>query len=138
MATAKHGLFSFGNWDFNITESHILKSDGPDREAFEKILSPLPQTPEMTYDQNILRVTHTEGFGVEFSALDALKLVNAEKDLMKVAVSEAWKSSRDESQHIHEVFKPFDWTFSTTYSGTLINEGEQAFTGQFHKVNKTV
>jgi len=33
MATAKHGLFSFGNWGFNITESHILKSDGPDREA---------------------------------------------------------------------------------------------------------
>jgi len=28
MATAKHGLFSFGNWDFNITESHVLKSDG--------------------------------------------------------------------------------------------------------------
>jgi len=48
----------------------------------------------MTYDQKILRVTHTEEFGVESSALDALKLVKAEKNLMKVAVSEAWKSSR--------------------------------------------
>ncbi|KAF6030857.1 TIPRL [Bugula neritina] len=60
---------------------------------FEKILSPLSQTPEMTYDQKILRVTHTEGFGTEFSALNALKLANEERDLMKVAVSEAWKSS---------------------------------------------
>jgi len=33
----------------------------------------------MTYDQNILRVTHTEGFRTEFSALDALKLVNEER-----------------------------------------------------------
>ncbi|KAF6033833.1 TIPRL [Bugula neritina] len=57
--------------------------------TFRKVVSPLSQTPEMTSDQNILRVTHTEGFGVEFSALDALKLVNAEKNLMKVAVSEA-------------------------------------------------
>jgi len=39
-------------------------------------------------------VTHTEGFGTEFSALNALKLVNEERDLMKVAVSEAWRSSR--------------------------------------------
>jgi len=61
---------------------------------FRKVLSPFPLTPEMTYDQKILVVTHTEGFGVELSALDALKLVNAEKDLMKVAVSEAWRSSR--------------------------------------------
>jgi len=38
MATAKHGLFSFGNWDFNITESHILKSDGPDREAQVQVI----------------------------------------------------------------------------------------------------
>lgn len=62
--------------------------------SFEKELAPLPQVPEMTFDQNILRIRHEEGFGVEFNALDALRLVDAENDLMKVAVSEAWQASR--------------------------------------------
>ena len=61
---------------------------------FEATLAPLPQIPEMTFDRNILRVTHCEGFGLEFSALDALKMVDAEHDHMKVAVSDAWKSTR--------------------------------------------
>ena len=61
---------------------------------FEATLAPLPQIPEMTFDRNILRITHREGFGFEFSALDALKLVDAEHDHMKVAVSETWKATR--------------------------------------------
>ena len=61
---------------------------------FESELSPLPQIPEMTFDRNTLRVTHDEGFGIEFSALDALRLVDAKNDLMKVAVSDEWRASR--------------------------------------------
>lgn len=61
---------------------------------FEETLSPLPQIPEMTFDRNTLRVMHREGFGLEFNALDALKLVDAHNDHMKVAVSETWTSTR--------------------------------------------
>ncbi|XP_067951313.1 TIP41-like protein isoform X2 [Watersipora subatra] len=82
----------------------------------------------MTFDKNTLRVTHEEGFGFEFTALDALKLVDAEHDHMKVAISDAWKSTRADSEHVHEVFKPFDWTFTTSYKGTLLRDGEKAFT----------
>lgn len=61
---------------------------------YEATLEPLPAIPEMTFDKNVLRIQHEEGFGLEFNALDALKMVDAKTDLMKVAVAEAWKNSR--------------------------------------------
>ncbi len=54
----------------------------------------LPQVPEMIFAENILRMQHTGGYGIEFNALDALKLVDPEHDLFKVAVSQAWREAR--------------------------------------------
>ena len=54
----------------------------------------LPQLPEMIFGDNSLRLEHNDGFGLEFNALDALKGVDAEHDLMKVAVADAWKEAR--------------------------------------------
>ena len=54
----------------------------------------LPQVPEMIFADNVLRVEHQAGYGVEFSALDALKLVDAHHDFLKVAVSDAWREAR--------------------------------------------
>lgn len=61
---------------------------------FVSELNPLPEIPEMTFDRNTLKITHEEGFGLDFSALDALRLVDAKNDLMKVAVSDEWRASR--------------------------------------------
>ena len=60
---------------------------------FEKDLK-LPQVPEMIFADNILRIEHSAGFGIEFNALDALRLVDAEQDLVKVAVTQAWREAR--------------------------------------------
>ena len=47
------------------------------------------------FPDNCLRITHSaKGSGIEFKALDALKLVNDKEDVVKVAIAEAWKEAR--------------------------------------------
>jgi len=48
----------------------------------------------MLFGENVLQINHTAGFGIQFNALDALKLVDNKRDLMKVAVAEEWQSKR--------------------------------------------
>ena len=50
--------------------------------------------PEMVFGDNLLQVEHTGGFGIQFSAVDALRRVDNKRDLMKVAVAEEWQSKR--------------------------------------------
>ncbi|ESO84906.1 hypothetical protein LOTGIDRAFT_131242 [Lottia gigantea] len=109
--------FQFGPWKLTSTKSHILTSEGSERERFENVLE-LPQVPEMVFAENILRLEHSGGFGVEFNALDALKQVEAHDDPLKVAAAKVWQEARSECEHIKNVVKPFDWTFSTDYKGT--------------------
>ena len=49
--------------------------------------------------------------------------VDAHNDPLKVAVAEAWKEARSECEHINDVLKPFDWTYTTAYKGTLLGSG---------------
>ena len=48
----------------------------------------------MVFGDNCLKIEHQTGFGLEFNALDALRLVDSERDLMKVACAEDWQKSR--------------------------------------------
>ncbi|KAH3728632.1 TIP41-like protein [Dreissena polymorpha] len=116
--------FWYGPWSYKAVKSHILESEGPARERFEGSLE-LPQVPEMIFAGNILRIQHTCGFGVEFNCLDALKRVDPHNDHLKVAASQAWKEARSDCEHINEVVKPFDWTYTTDYKGTLFGDGLQ-------------
>eukprot|EP00058_Branchiostoma_floridae_P013313 XP_002598801.1 hypothetical protein BRAFLDRAFT_74522 [Branchiostoma floridae] len=111
--------FSFGPWTITAVKSHIMPSDDMDKLASQL---DIPQLPEMLFGQNVLRIKHSGGFGIEFNALDHMKLVDNKHDLMKVAVSEAWRQARSGSEHIHEVIKPFDWTFTSNYKGTLLQD----------------
>ena len=54
----------------------------------------LPSLPEMLFGDNILEIDHVAGFGIQFNALDALRLVDNKHDLMKVAVAEEWQNKR--------------------------------------------
>ncbi|XP_021924422.1 TIP41-like protein [Zootermopsis nevadensis] len=72
----------------------------------------------MVFANNSLQLMHTSGCNIEFNALDALKRVCNGKLGLKIACADAWKESRMESGHMDEV-KPFDWTFTTDYKGTL-------------------
>ncbi|XP_014679923.1 PREDICTED: TIP41-like protein [Priapulus caudatus] len=134
--TTKSKEFRFGPWVFTTTKSHILKSICESPEKCKTNIDvcqlcrygsalKLPHIPEMVFPYNTLRLVHDGGFGIEFNALDALRLVDAEQDLMKVAVADAWKESRASSEFAKDTIKPFDWTFSTSYRGTILAQDPQ-------------
>lgn len=78
----------------------------------------LPHLPEMVFSKNKLVLTHKSGASIEFNPLDALSRVGKGTAPIRVACADEWKSSRSESNGLEEV-KPFDWSFSTDYQGTL-------------------
>ena len=54
----------------------------------------LPHLPDMIFADNCLRLVHENGFGIEFTTLDALKRVGSEQDIVQVANAKAWKEAR--------------------------------------------
>jgi len=108
----------FDLWKITARKSHILASEGPERQNFEAEVR-LPHVPDMIFAENCLHLQHETGFGIEFTSLEALKRVDAERDLVHVAGAREWKEARAECEHVENVIHPFDWTFSTDYCGTL-------------------
>ncbi|XP_008331714.1 TIP41-like protein [Cynoglossus semilaevis] len=114
--------FAFGPWKVTAAKNHIMKSKDIERLGGEM---KLPSLPEMLFGDNVLRIQHTDGYGIEFNAIDALRRVNNMEDAVKVACAQEWQESRAESEHSKEVVKPYDWTYTTDYRGTLIGEETQ-------------
>ncbi|XP_069460861.1 TIP41-like protein [Ambystoma mexicanum] len=111
--------FTFGPWKVTAAKTHIMKSADVEKLAEEMHM---PCLPEMMFGDNILRLQHDSGFGIEFNAIDALKCVNKQQGMLKVACAEEWQESRSESEHSKEILKPYDWTYTTDYKGTLIGD----------------
>ncbi|NXC18247.1 TIPRL protein, partial [Corythaeola cristata] len=111
--------FTFGPWKLSAARTHIMKSAQAERLADELHM---PSLPEMMFGDNILRIQHDRGFGIEFNATDALKCVNNCQGMIKVACAEEWQESRSETEHTKEVVKPYDWTYTTDYKGTLLGD----------------
>ncbi|KAJ8911038.1 hypothetical protein NQ315_004684 [Exocentrus adspersus] len=120
----------FNDWTVKYTKSHILhslctSSENCKEKPLEQCLLclytntlQLPHLPEMVFPNNKLTILHPNGGYIEFNALDALKRVSNGKQSVKVACSDYWKESRSPA-NLEEKIKPFDWTFSTDYKGTL-------------------
>ncbi|CAL8275854.1 TIP41-like protein isoform X1 [Gadus morhua] len=111
--------FAFGPWKVTATKTHIMKSK--DIEHLAEDMN-LPSLPEMLFGDNVLRIQHADGYGIEFNAIDALKRVNNMEDSVKVACAQEWQESRADSEHSKEVVKPYDWTYTTDYRGTLLGD----------------
>ncbi|XP_066581568.1 TIP41-like protein [Prorops nasuta] len=123
----------FPPWYVKYTQSHILHSkcsknengcDDTDQDAcqfcvYSKTLD-LPHMPDMVFPNNILMLKHKNGATIEFNALDALKRVSNGRINIQLACAEAWKEARLESkEYLEEKVRPFDWTFTTDYTGTI-------------------
>lgn len=79
----------------------------------------LPHLPEMVFPKNRLTLCHTSGAHIEFNCLDALRAVQHGGKLdFQVSCAEEWQETRPK-QHLEEKIRPYDWTFSTSYQGTL-------------------
>ncbi|CAH8590359.1 unnamed protein product [Dicrocoelium dendriticum] len=112
-------------WIVSITEHHILKSSGSERETFECAL-PLPGLPEMIFDKNSVSImyngnsTATESRPyLSFTALDALKMVDCTKITVEVPFAKEWQKARENTDEQLDQPKPYDWTFTTPYNGSL-------------------
>lgn len=113
------------NWCIFTQRKPILNAT--EIEQFESILD-IP-VPEMIFGNNNVELVHTADSGevkfhINFNPLDALKLVERNpSDLIKVSYANDWFKSRylkhSKSDNVTmEVYKPYDWTYSSVYSGT--------------------
>ncbi|ETS80643.1 hypothetical protein PFICI_08172 [Pestalotiopsis fici W106-1] len=90
--------------------------------------------PEMIFGDNLVRVAHDgSGWSVAFTARDALDAVDKTGDkMLQVSYARDWSASRERtSAGIQEVVKPFDWSYSTEYRGTVAVEQEGAANKSF-------
>ncbi|KAL2872251.1 TIP41 family protein [Aspergillus lucknowensis] len=90
-------------------------------EAMTKKLGISP--PEMIFGDNFVAIEHEKsGWAINFNAFDALDRVDKTgESMLKVAYSKEWQKSREATHDgIKEVVKPFDWSYSTDYKGTVI------------------
>lgn len=116
-----------GNFVISTRKLPISKA-GPIDAMTDRIKIPIP---EMIFGDNIVSIEHKPSqWGIQFNAEDALDAVDkTEKNMLKVAYARDWESTRGETtQKIKEVVKPYDWSYSTDYSGTLNpDENTKAF-----------
>ncbi|KAH0563171.1 hypothetical protein GP486_002258 [Trichoglossum hirsutum] len=96
----------------------ILKA-GPIEEMTSKLgIAP----PEMIFGDNIMSIENKESnWRLSFNAFDALDRVDKTGETMlKVSYSREWQRNREMvHEGIKEVVKPFDWSYSTDYKGTI-------------------
>uniref|UniRef100_A0A915EY11 TIP41-like protein n=1 Tax=Echinococcus canadensis TaxID=519352 RepID=A0A915EY11_9CEST len=121
LTNIKEQYHQLGPWLIKTTESHILNASGDERELFESKLD-LPCTPEMLFSKNSLSLSLRQDekeAKIEFLALDALKLVDKSKVHVQVPAAKQWSRPHF---HKYSILNPFDWTFSTTYSGTTTGD----------------
>ncbi|RDW90889.1 TIP41 family protein [Aspergillus mulundensis] len=104
----------------------ILKADPI--ETMTKNLGIAP--PEMIFGDNFVSIEHEKsGWSINFNAFDALDRVDKTgESMLKVAHSKEWQKSRETTHEgIKDVIKPFDWSYSTDYKGTVISTRDRDF-----------
>lgn len=123
-AAAPPRAFNVEGFRITTQKLPILKAGAIDEMTSKLGIAP----PEMIFGDNFVTIEHRASkWGIKFDAFGALDRVDktGEKRL-KVAYSNEWHKSRQDSHDIKEVVKPFDWSYSTDYKGDLA-EGSPPF-----------
>ncbi|CAH0026824.1 unnamed protein product [Clonostachys rhizophaga] len=95
-----------------------ISKAGPIDELNEKLGIPVP---EMIFGDNLIKITHKpSNWSISFDAFGALNRVDKEgKKLLKVSYAKDWERTReDTTMKIKNIVKPYDWSYTTDYSGT--------------------
>ncbi|CAH1105366.1 unnamed protein product [Psylliodes chrysocephalus] len=139
--------YLINDWTIKYTKSHILHSicttneictSHPEQRCLLCVYLnelELPHLPEMVFANNTLTLNHKSGLSVDFNALDALRKVSNGKQTIKVAHSDTWKDSRA-PENLEEKIKPFDWTFSSDYRGTICGSSAASETDERINIEK--
>lgn len=91
----------------------------------------------MTFANNLLRIVHKDGFGLEFKAINALKEVKDRCLGDVVSVSEDWLKARENCEYARQVKNNFDWTYTTFYCGHLLPKAEEGNEDKRIKIEST-
>ncbi|GMK54677.1 hypothetical protein CspeluHIS016_0112630 [Cutaneotrichosporon spelunceum] len=123
-----------GSWTMTSAKRAIL--NGKEIDALEKELS-LP-LPEMTFGNNGLELAFEDGVTIAFDGVSALREVAVGDGWEErvgggvlVSMAKSW-SQRSASSALSDVplstkpVRPHDWTFSTTYAGTVTGASFEA------------
>ena len=112
------GSIAQGGFRITTHKLPILKA-GPIEQMTEKLgIAP----PEMIFGDNCVAIENpASGWRINFNAFDALDRVDKTGgNMLKVAYSQEWQQNREHvAEDIKEVVKPFDWSYSTDYAGTI-------------------
>ncbi|KAJ1667930.1 Tap42 interacting protein [Coemansia sp. RSA 1813] len=114
------GGLRISGWEITSCHKPILSNTTIEQYAHELGFN----VPEMIFGDNYLRIKHiASGCSIALTALDGLKLVDTSPDSAKtvqVSIAQNWtESSKRSRSDITDVIKPFDWTFSTRYQGSV-------------------
>ncbi|OLN94050.1 TIP41-like protein [Colletotrichum chlorophyti] len=119
-ATLARATTSHTQSNFRISSRKLpISKAGPIDKMTASLGIPVP---EMIFGDNLVTVQHLPtGWSVSFNAYDALDAVDkTDKKMLKVAYARDWSSTREKtSAGIKDVVKPYDWSYSTEYRGTL-------------------
>ncbi|KAL7269939.1 Tap42 interacting protein [Rhizina undulata] len=105
-------------WKITTRKLPILNT--PEIEALTSAIGIQP--PEMIFGHNSVSVEHeASGWKMSFNAEDALQTVDKTGETMlQVAYSENWQKMRERvHEDIKEIVRPFDWSYTTSYKGTI-------------------
>ncbi|TKA70716.1 hypothetical protein B0A49_04360 [Cryomyces minteri] len=112
------GFVTQKGFRITTTKKPILKA-GPIEEMNRRLGITVP---EMIFGDNSVTIEHpASGRSISFNTFDALDRVDKTgESMLKVAYSKEWQQSRqNHHEEIKEVIKPFDWSYSTDYKGTI-------------------
>lgn len=122
---------TINNWTVSSRKRPILNA--VELNDWETKLKGLSALPEMIFGNNYVRIMNTrDEWGIEFNALDALKMVKLEDTGIRVAHSKNWiesKKKQGQQEYLDmdmdeslKITKSYDWTYSTDYRGTTLGD----------------
>lgn len=90
----------------------------------------------MTFANNLLRIQHANGYGLEFKALNALQEVKDRCLGTTISVTEDWLKARENCEYARQIKNNFDWTYTTFYNGHLISKDDKQI--KIESTNETI
>ncbi|KAJ3219891.1 hypothetical protein HK099_004537 [Clydaea vesicula] len=106
--------FELKGFRFFLEKAPILNSNEID-ELQNKLEFPLP---EMLFGNSYLKIVH-KNLEITFDPKESLNFLEKDSKL-KVSYSKRWEQSAEaHKSEIKEIIKPYDWTYSTNYTGTF-------------------
>uniref|UniRef100_A0A0N5CHQ0 TIP41-like protein n=1 Tax=Strongyloides papillosus TaxID=174720 RepID=A0A0N5CHQ0_STREA len=116
-----HDRYTFSQTTDRILESSCYHIEGLvcNLCKYTKELD-LAHLPEIVFANNELQIESNDGNYINFNTFDSIKMIdNSKYPDFKVSMSDAWVATRKQYKDLKISGKPFDWSYTTFYKGTV-------------------